>query len=216
MKSIVFDMDGVILDSERIASGIWHELAAEYGLTDMDEVYPLCIGVTKTVSAGIFAERYGKDFPYGEFIGKSAERFRAYYQENGMPLKKGVVSLLDFLREEGYQIALASSTAQEKVRTQLGEAGVLSYFDAVICGDMLKKSKPEPDIYLLACRSLGVSPKDAYAVEDSYNGIRSAYRAGMRALMVPDMLPPTEEMERLAYRILPDLDAVREFLRKEG
>ncbi len=109
------------------------------------------------------------------------------------------------------KIALASSTREGVVRQELSDAGIIDYFEAVVCGDMVEKSKPAPDIYIKACACLGVDSQHAYAIEDSYNGIRSAHAAGLSAIMVPDMSEPTEEMERLAVKILPDLCEVKKY-----
>ena len=129
--------------------------------------------------------------------------------------KPGIRELLLFLREQGIKTAVASSTRRELVCRELEEGGLLHLFDQVICGDMVKRSKPEPDIYLKACEALGVEPEQAYAIEDSYNGIRSAHRAGMKPIMVPDLAGPTKEMELLADRILPSLLEVKDMLEKE-
>ena len=136
---------------------------------------------------------------------------------NGAPLKPGVQELLDWLKSEGWAIAIASSTREVGVRLNMERTGLISYFDVIIGGDMLTASKPAPDIYLRACADLGVDPLSAYAIEDSYNGIRSAHAAGMHAIMVPDMVPATDEMRGLARAILPDLITVRDWLaEREG
>ena len=112
-------------------------------------------------------------------------------------------------------MGLASSTRLAVVTEELQQAGLYDYFQAVTGGDQLKRSKPEPDIYLTACEKLGVKPSDAYAVEDSYNGIRSSYSAGMMPIMVPDLLPPTEEMYEKSVVVLEDLVRVREWMEEK-
>ena len=129
-------------------------------------------------------------------------------------MKSGIKELLRFLKENGYQIGLASSTRYEVVRQQLEDAGILPYFETLTCGDMVKKSKPEPDIFIKAAEALGVEPANCIVIEDSYNGIRAANRAGMFPIMVPDMIAPDEEMRELAKEIFRDLDEVRAFLSK--
>ena len=129
-----------------------------------------------------------------------------------MAVKPGARELLTHLREQGAGIGLASSTRMELVKGELESVDLFRYFDQVITGDLLERSKPAPDIYLMACRALEVAPEEAWAIEDSYNGIRSAAAAGMKAIMVPDLLPPTPEMEALATAILPDLAAVERYL----
>ena len=117
-----------------------------------------------------------------------------------------------YLKEQGIAVALASSTRSEVVLAELRDGGILPFFDKVICGDMVKRSKPAPDIFLKACEELQVKPERAYAIEDSYNGIRAAHSSGLRPIMVPDLAEPTEEMRELAEMILPDLVEVRKVL----
>ena len=138
--------------------------------------------------------------------------FHERYGNGRLPLKPGVVEILEELRRRKVKVALASSTRKAVVEQELRDAGILHYFEKVICGDMVERSKPAPDIFLKTCEELGVEPERSYAIEDSYNGIRSAHGAGMRPIMVPDLSEPTEEMERLAVAILPDLLAVMDYL----
>ena len=129
-----------------------------------------------------------------------------------MPLKPGIKELLVYLKENGYKVGVASSTREAVVSRQLVDAGLREYFDNLTCGDMLERSKPEPDIYLMACEKLGVKPEEAIAIEDSYNGIRSAYRAGVFPIMVPDLMHPDEEMRELAGQIFESLFDVKKWL----
>ena len=130
-------------------------------------------------------------------------------------MKPGVVELLTFLKEERKKIALASSTRRPTVVNQLKNAGILDFFDQVICGDMVERSKPAPDIFLKACEELGVKPECAYAIEDSYNGIRAAYAGKLHPIMVPDLLPETAEMRKKAEVVLPSLLEVISYLKGE-
>lgn len=212
MPAIVFDMDGVLIDSERLVLKAWQHVGGELGLPDLSELFHKALGTTHAHTATLFAEAFGEDFDYIGF----RDRVRSYFYDvltvNGAPLKTGVKELLEWLKAEGWSIGLASSTREVGVRLNMERTGLIGYFDVLVGGDMLKVSKPAPDIYLMACEKLGADPKTAYAVEDSYNGIRSAHAAGMHALMVPDMAPPTDEMRSLACAVLPDLLAVRDWL----
>ena len=213
MRAVVFDMDGVLFDTEVVCMKSWTAIAARRGLPMMEEVFPKCIGLNANDSRQVVLEAYGEDFDYPVFRQETAEWFRNYIEENGLPIKPGVHRLLDWLKENGYQIGLASSTRGESVFSHLKQAGIGGFFETVVTGDMVEHSKPRPDIYLLACERLGVEPGQAYAIEDSPNGIRSAYAAGMCPLMVPDMLQPDEEIRHLSYRIFQDLPEVLEFLK---
>ncbi|MBO4980859.1 MAG: HAD family phosphatase [Lachnospiraceae bacterium] len=212
LEAVIFDMDGVIFDSERLVLACWVELAAKYGIRGIEEAMYECLGTNAADTKAIMLRRYGADFPYERFRKEASAIFHERYDNGRLPMKKGVVELLEYLAGENIKIALASSTRQEVVRRELRDAGILPFFGQVICGDMVKRSKPAPDIYLKACEALGVIPQKACAIEDSYNGIRSAHSAGLTPIMVPDLSAPTKEMEQLAAVILPDLSAVQEYL----
>lgn len=211
-KAVIFDMDGVIFDSERLVLEGWQEIAAKYGIKGIEEVLPRCLGVNAQATREIFREYYGQDFPYDEYKKEASALFHSRYGNGKLPLKPGVKEILSYLKENGYLVGLASSTRQAIVEQEIRDAGLMPYFDNLVCGDMLKSSKPEPDIYLKACENLDVEPRMAVAVEDSYNGIRSAKRAGMVPVMVPDMVQPDEEMRSLAHKICKDLFEVKNWI----
>lgn len=211
-KYVVFDMDGVILDTERMIQRCWQQIGAQYGLPDIGETFLQCVGTTRVHTRQVFQERYPQGVSYEQFQEGCRKLFFGWIRADGMAVKPGARELLIHLREQGAGIGLASSTRMELVKGELESVDLFRYFDQVITGDLLERSKPAPDIYLMACRALEVAPEEAWAIEDSYNGIRSAAAAGMRAIMVPDLLPPTPEMEALATAILPDLAAVERYL----
>ena len=214
--AVLFDMDGVIFDSERAQRAIWLEIAEREGLRDMEEVYARCIGVTMEATGGILRDAYGEAFPWQDFRRRTTEGYRSRYAGGKLPVKDGARELLQKLREKGIPLALASSTQGELVRAWLSEAGLLDCFDAVITGDMVTHSKPDPEIFLTACEALHVKPENAYVIEDSYNGVRAAHAGGMHALMVPDLLAPDAEMEEKAERIFPSLQEVGAWFKEHG
>lgn len=211
-NAVIFDMDGVIFDSERLVLECWEKVGAKYHLKGMREAFLPCIGTNHVKTKEIVLECYGEDFPYDEFSREASVLFHSIADQGGLPVKTGVRNLLDYLKEQGIPIALASSTRLAVVTQELQQAGLYEYFSVVMGGDQLKRSKPEPDIYLMTCEKLGIRPVCAYAIEDSYNGIRSAYAAGMKPIMVPDMLPPTEEMREKSVVVLEDMLQVRDWL----
>jgi len=215
-KAVVFDMDGVIFDSERLVLKCWTEVAEQMGIKDMDKVYYQCIGVNLAQSKEITMKYYGPEFPYDRFRTEASFLYHSRYDDGRLPMKPGVVELLEFLKEHGYRVGLASSTRYEVVHQELRDAGILPYFQTLTCGDMVTVSKPNPEIFLKACEALSVAPKEAIAIEDSFNGIRAAHRAGMFPVMVPDMVAPDEEMRMLAGRVDKDLFEVREWLSQGG
>lgn len=210
-SAVVFDMDGVIFDSERLVLECWEEVGAKYYLEGMRETFLPCIGTNSVKTKEIVLERYGMDFPYDEFIREVSILFHEIVDWGDLPVKTGVRELLTYLKDHEIPIAVASSTRLAVVTQELKQAGLYECFSVVMGGDQLKRSKPEPDIYLMTCEKMGVRPANAYAIEDSYNGIRSAYSAGMKPIMVPDMLPPTEEMREKSVIILDDLLQVKDW-----
>lgn len=212
-KAIVFDMDGVIFDSEKRVVECWKVIADKYGIPDIEEACRECFGCNQIVAKERFLKRYGEDFPYVEYKKEMSDLFHERYDNGNLPMLPGVIEILDFLKANGKKIALATSTRRTSVVQGLTWAGIIDYFDAVICGDMVQRSKPEPDIFLKACEELGVAPAEAYAIEDSYNGIRAASKGGLNPIMVPDMMEPNQEMEELSVAILPSLVEVIEYLK---
>ena len=172
-RAFIFDMDGVIFDSERLYIECSLEASAELGLPQegVIELCHRCIGVTPEYNAG------------------------------RMDVKPGAEELLKFLKQQGYPLAIASSTPTEIVRQELSAAGLLDYFDRIVGGDQVSRSKPNPDIFLRAAELLRTEPSRCIVIEDSFNGIRAAKAAGMTAVMVPDQLQPDEEIKALADRI---------------
>ncbi len=211
-KAVVFDMDGVIFDSERAVMQCWKEVASRHNIPDIEKAILACTGTTMVRTREIMLNLYGADFPYDEYARESSAIFHSRYDGGRLPMKPGVKELLTFLKEHDKKIALASSTRQQVVTDELRDAGVIEYFDRIICGDMVSRSKPAPDIFLKACEELNISPSDSYAIEDSYNGIRAAHAGGLHPIMVPDLLPADEEMQSLAEIVLPSLTSVMEYL----
>lgn len=211
-EAVVFDMDGVIFDSERAVMNCWLELAQKYDIKDIEKPYFACVGTTMTRTRKIMLETYGEDFPYDEYARESSLMYHEKYDGGKLPMKPGVMELLSYLKGKGKKIALASSTRRETVTNQLRWAGIIDYFDVIICGDMVAKSKPAPDIFLKACQELGVSPESTYAIEDSYNGIRAAHAGQLRPIMVPDLLEADDEMRGMAECVCDNLNEVIDYL----
>lgn len=211
-KAVVFDMDGVIFDSERAVMQCWKEVASRHNIPDIEKAILACTGTTMVRTREIMLNLYGADFSYDEYARESSAIFHSRYDGGRLPMKQGVKEVLTFLKEHDKKIALASSTRQQVVTDELRDAGIIEYFDRIICGDMVSRSKPAPDIFLKACEELNISPSDSYAIEDSYNGIRAAHAGGLHPIMVPDLLPADEEMQSLAEIVLPSLTSVMEYL----
>jgi HAD superfamily hydrolase (TIGR01509 family) len=214
MKAVIFDMDGVIFDSERLVIECWEIAAARHGIQNVEAACRMSLGQNAAQAKANFKQVYGQDFPYDTYKAEMSALYHERVDEGALRLKSGIVELLTYLKQENYKIGLASSTRRLVVEKEIGAAGLTKWFDDILCGDAVTKSKPEPDIYLLSCKRLGVLPEEAYGIEDSYNGMRAIYRAGMKPIMVPDLVEPDEEMKSIAYWIFPSLVEVKEFLQQ--
>ncbi len=215
ISAVIFDMDGVIFDSERACLAVWEENAKKYNMTDVEEVFNRCVGTTKVRTAEIiedfYREKHGPGIS-GLIMEDNSRLFHERYDGGRLPLKPGAKEILEFLKKSPFRTGLASSTRRDTIITELKEAGLLQYFDEITGGDEAQNSKPAPDIYLAAAKKLGVEPNESFAIEDSCNGIRSAHAAGMRAIMVPDMIPPDYEMRELSEVILDSLFEVKKYI----
>ena len=210
-KAIIFDMDGVILDSETISDKTWAITQKEMGAVTDKDFLNMCRGTNLNDTLNILHQVFGPDFDAQKFLDRSIELFHQIEETQGIPLMPYVHETLEYLSQR-YTLALASSTNGEAVKRQLTNTGVIDYFKTRTTGDQVVHSKPDPEIYLMACHSLGLEPAECVAVEDSPNGIRSAHAAGIPVIMVPDKIAPTPELEALCWKICPSLKSLAEFL----
>lgn len=209
-KAFVFDMDGVLLDTESMCDRVWPRCGERFGIPDgtIRELMREMLGVSQAGQEKILKERFGKAFDTEGFFRLFSEMFGELEQKEGISLMPYAKECLTYLKGKGYSLSLASSTQAATVRRQLKNAGLLDFFDAVTCGDTVKHSKPHPEIYLKACGALGLAPAVCAAVEDSPNGVLSASSAGLYTIMVPDRIPPTDEIRGKTGMILSDLSGI--------
>lgn len=211
IKAIIFDMDGVILDSESISDITWEKAAAEKGLKVSEEILNACRGANKNDTIITLKKYYGADFDSEAFLERTSELFHEIEEKNGIPLLPYAKEILEYLKTR-YRLALASSTRGPTVERQLRTAGVLDFFETRTTGEMVEHSKPNPEIYLMACKSIGMEPGECAAIEDSLNGIRSAHAAGLHPIMVIDKVQPTREIKKMCESIFNSLDGLKTIL----
>ena len=204
-RAVIFDMDGLMLDTERLRKALFERVAAEHGMTLPADIYLQTIGRTVRDTRVIFAERLGADFPYEDLRLKRRELEYAHIDQHGAPTKPGLTALLDWLETRATPRAVATSSARATAHRLLQSAGVKARFEIIVGGDDVAHGKPEPDLFLLAAERLGVAPSDCVVLEDSGPGIRAAHRAGMTPILVPDLQPPTDDVRALAYRVCASL-----------
>lgn len=200
-RAFLFDMDGLIFDTEQLFMEQLAIVMKEHGYTLTKELYVQSLGLTGETLKNLMCGAYGEDYPFAELGAESRRRVSIVAETVGLRVKPGIRALLEWLREQHKNCAVVSSTHAEYVRKYLEYAGIDSYFMEVIGGDMVEKSKPEPDIFLLGCEKTGVTPDEAVVLEDSENGIRSASRAGIATICVPDLKFPGEQ-------VLPLIDVI--------
>lgn len=212
INSVIFDMDGVLFDTETISDRAWIIAAEKLGIGDIGEAVRDCVGMNSKDIEHYFRKHYGEKFPQEEFLKVSRQTMKDIISKEGLPVKKGLYEVLEFLKGNGFRIALATSTSRESTESHLKMAGIGEYFDAIVTGDTVKRGKPDPEIYRRAVQELGATEKECIAVEDSYNGIRSASRAGLKVIMIPDRLPPVPETDKLLFARLDSLNQLITFI----
>ncbi|MBE6585833.1 MAG: HAD family phosphatase [Ruminococcaceae bacterium] len=199
IKAIIFDKDGTLHDTEKVYMQAWKAAADEFGgIPDIEDTIRDCTGATIPWIAEYWAKKY-PDIPFEDYL----PRRQFYYfgiLEQGVPVKEGAHEVLSYLKAHGYKIGMATSTPWNTVKDHLERTDMMEYFDTIVTGDMIEHGKPAPDIYLLAAERLGMDPADCIGVEDSISGVRAVCAAGMRAVMIPDMIQPTEEIEGMLWK----------------
>lgn len=199
VQGVLFDMDGVVLDTEKLYARFWREAAAALGHTMSYEQALGMRSLSATAGQAQLERYFGKGVSRAEFRAKRIELMDAYIDVHGVDLKPGIRELLDYLEDQGIKTAITTSSPLERVRRYLGPHGLLERFDCLCSGTEVAHGKPEPDIYLHGAACLGLQPEDCLAIEDSPAGVLSAYRAGCKAVMVPDLDQPDAETEQLLF-----------------
>lgn len=205
IKAVIFDVDGTLLDTERIYMKAWKEAAAEAGYVMPDSVLQKTRAVNTKDAARIFEEEIGNGFSYQAVRPIRVRIAEEIIKRESPILKPGVLELLAFLEGKGIRLSVASSTNQQGTREHLAESRILDRFEVVVGGDMVTNGKPHPDIFLKAAEALGTAPEECIVVEDSPAGIRAAHAAGMKAVLVPDQATITQEIIDMADVVLNSL-----------
>ena len=208
IKAVIFDMDGLMINSERVTYDGYVIECGKLGLTMDEDFYKSLLGCPLPDVFQRFYEHYSPSFPMETVLKNVHQYMNDLFEEEGVPVKEGLRDLLKYLKEHDYKTVVATSSTRNRVDKSLEQTGLASYYDDSICGDEVAHGKPNPDIFLKACEKAGVLPSEALVLEDSEMGIQAASAAGIPVICVPDMKYPEERYASLATDIVGSLTDV--------
>lgn len=211
-KAVIFDMDGVIFDTERVYLEIWQSVFEKYGYKMTKELYVNVMGTGRKNVIKTFLENFGDDLPIEKMYEEKDNQLFYIIENQGIPLKEGVKELFSMLKEKNYKIALATSAKRERVEKQIKDKWLKESFDAIVCGDDVEKGKPSPDIFLKAAKKIDVEPENCFVVEDSPAGIKAAFSGGMKGIHVEDLKVADEDILKYCQKSFKDLQEVKKYL----
>ena len=212
MEAVIFDLDGLLADTEIISLKVYQELLRDFGIPFTEETYSRDYsGHREEENVQRFLDTYDLPWNFDQTLAKVYE-LEAQILAQGVNLKKGAKNLLTYLQREGVPIALATSSVESRARMILDSNGILSLFDYLVFAKDVKRSKPYPDIFLKPCSDLNVLPENCLVLEDSEAGIEAASRAGIPVICIPDLKIPAQSFLNKTEQVFQDLDAVRDYL----
>lgn len=213
IKAIIFDMDGLMIDSERVTFECYQERLKDMNLTMDEEFYKTLLGKPIKGIYQRFYDVYGNDFPIQNVIQDVHQLMAERFETEGVPVKKGLVELLHYLKDNNYKTIVATSSNRDRVDKILAQAKITEFFNDSICGDEVTKGKPNPEVFLKSCQKLGVNVDEAIVLEDSEAGIQASYDANIKVICIPDMKYPEKQYEEKTFKILKDLTEVTAYLK---
>lgn len=208
IKAIIFDMDGVIFDTEMVYLKVWSKVFEKYGYKMTKEIYTSVLGTGRENVKKVFVNNYGSNLPIDDMYKEKDENL-AKEIEKGVALKAGAYEILKYLKENDFKIALATSAISKRAFKQLKQANIYKFFDAVVCRDEVEKTKPNPDIFLKAADKLNVNKSECIVIEDSSAGIKAAFNAGMIPIHVIDLKDADSDILEMAYKSFNSLNDVK-------
>jgi len=208
IKLAIFDMDGLMLDSETVAWKAWKAILKKYNCDFPFESYRNFIGTTEAFISSSMLETFGADFPIKNFLSEAKEEKKNIISREGVAVKKGLIELLDYLTKKGIKKAVATSSHRDVMEHLLSLTNILHYFDYSVCGDEIERGKPNPDVFLKALSKAGAKPSEAFVLEDSINGILAAHNANIPVIFIQDLVEAPVDTLGLVYKKMNDLSEV--------
>ena len=210
--NVIFDLDGTLIDTEKLYRKYWPMALADYGYELSDERALMLRSLGRPFAPKQFKEWYGEEFDYDLIRKRRKEYVEGHIEKYGVELRPGVIEALNYLKGKNISTSIATATDLERTTKYLQMTGIDGRFEKIICATMVKNGKPAPDIYQYVCKELNSKPSDCYAVEDAPNGVRSAFSAGLNVIFVPDQSPADDSVAEMIYATIERLDLIKEII----
>lgn len=214
LKAVIFDMDGVLFDTEKVYLDVWTKIFKKYGYRMKKEIYCKVIATGRENVKKVFKEEFGQNIPIEEMY-KEKDKALSEELKKKIPIKDGAYELLKYLKSKKYKLALATSASKERMEKQLNQSNFNKIFDEVVCRDDVKKTKPDPEIFLKVANKLNVSPEQCIVIEDSLAGIKAAYKGNMTPIHVVDLKEADEKIKRYSYKSFNNLYEITKYFKGE-
>ena len=211
IELVIFDMDGVMFDTEKISYRSWKKLGKKYNYNTDDDIFKKTVGLNIKSTRQVYKKHFGANFPFEKMRNEEIKMMKDCILSEGVPVKYGVYELLSCIKNRNLKIALATLALKERAELLLNLSDTKKYFDVITCGDEIINGKPDPEIFLKTAQKLSCEPENCVVMEDSENGIAAAYRAGMLPILILDFIRPGKEIEAMLFKKFDDLKEVKEY-----